>query len=389
MTSPCRRRAPATGGTSCWPVPGARCSRATLLRERTDARADRRTVLRLRAPLRRRGRARAPRPAGRGPADRPRPRRGGGPRPGRVGRGLAGRSAGSRRGGAGGAAPRRGDVHPVRPLPHRRRRALLVHHGPSRRDRTPAPAVLRDHPVRPGVARSTVPPRVPAGRRRRARGRSAARRAAGGAPEDPRDPGRRRPARVRHPAAGRRRDGLPVLPGCPVTDLLRPGDDRAGAVFSDAAVLSAMVAVEAAWLRAVVAVGLAPPEAVRELGSLVSADDLGELAGGAAADGNPVIPLVRLLRERLADEPAGRWLHRGLTSQDVLDTALVLCGGRALEEIRRELRRQVTTLGALADQHRGTLMSGRTLTQPAVPITFAVKAANWLTGVLDAADDVG
>src|SRR5947208_16255520 len=109
--------------------------------------------------------------------------------------------------------------------------------------------------------------------------------------------------------------------------LLWPGDPRAGEVFTDVAVLGAMVAVEDAWLSALVALRVAPPEAAAELGPLVDAPDAGRLAATSEAGGNPVIPLVALLRERAAPRcaVASRWLHRGLTSQDVLDTALVLC----------------------------------------------------------------
>lgn len=98
-----------------------------------------------------------------------------------------------------------------------------------------------------------------------------------------------------------------------------------------------------------------------------------------------MIGLVRLLRERSGGDTA-RWLHRGLTSQDVLDTALVLCLRDAIDAVDADLQRQTDRLVALADQHRSTIMVGRTLTQHAVPITFGLKAAVWLTGVLDSAD---
>lgn len=172
--------------------------------------------------------------------------------------------------------------------------------------------------------------------------------------------------------------------------LLWPGDPRAGEIFTDVAVLRAMVAVEDAWLSALVALRVAPPEAAAELGSLVGAADAGQLAGASEAAGNPVTPLVALLRERTAPRSAvaGRWLHRGLTSQDILDTALVVCSGVALARVTEELRAQVAVLAELADRHRGTVMPGRTLTQHAVPTTFGLKAATWLQGLLDAAEGV-
>jgi 3-carboxy-cis,cis-muconate cycloisomerase len=167
-----------------------------------------------------------------------------------------------------------------------------------------------------------------------------------------------------------------------MSDLFWPGDDRAGDLLSSGALLDAMVAVEAAWLAALVAAGVAPEQA---------ADDLAEALGaGAEAGGNPVIGLVALLRERAGTRSpeAARWLHRGLTSQDVLDTALVLILREATEVVRAELATQARCLVDLAATHRATPMVARTLTQHAVPTTFGLKAATWLTGVLDADDDL-
>jgi 3-carboxy-cis,cis-muconate cycloisomerase len=170
-----------------------------------------------------------------------------------------------------------------------------------------------------------------------------------------------------------------------MTDLLWPGDERAGDLFTDAALLAAMVEVESAWLAALGAAGIAP--AAPDLRGLVTADDVAGVAREAQAGGNPVIPLVRLLRTR-TDDDAARWLHRGLTSQDVLDTALMLSLRDVLARVRDELAAQARTLAALAERHRTTPMAARTLTQHAVPTTFGLKAAGWLTGVLDALDDV-
>jgi 3-carboxy-cis,cis-muconate cycloisomerase len=171
-----------------------------------------------------------------------------------------------------------------------------------------------------------------------------------------------------------------------VSDLFWPGDERAGDLMSDVALLRAMAAVEDAWLTALVDAGVAPVTARRPVQDLVGADDVGALARGAEADGNPVTGLVALLRERLGDGDAARWLHRGLTSQDVLDTALVLSLRDVLDRILSDLRSQVRGLMALAEHHRASAMVGRTLTQHAVPVTFGLKAAIWLSGVVDAAE---
>ncbi|MFD4326840.1 lyase family protein [Nocardioides sp. NPDC058538] len=167
--------------------------------------------------------------------------------------------------------------------------------------------------------------------------------------------------------------------------LLWPGEERAGDLFSEAAYLAAMVRVEEAWLAAIVSSGIAPEEAGTPLAGLVSADDAPGLAEGAEAGGNPVIGLVKLLRGRL-DGEAARWLHKGLTSQDVVDTALILCLRDVLDRVEDELAAQAGSLVGLARGHRATVMSGRTLTQHAVPITFGLKAATWLSGLSDAAE---
>ncbi|MFD1824373.1 MULTISPECIES: lyase family protein [Mumia] len=171
-----------------------------------------------------------------------------------------------------------------------------------------------------------------------------------------------------------------------MADLLWPGDERAEALVSDGAVLAAMVQVEQAWIDALASEGVAPTTA--DLTGLVGDDDVHALAVAAEGGGNPVLALVRLLRERLGDTAAASWLHRGLTSQDVVDTALVLGVRDVLDRVESELRSQVESLVRLAGTHRGSVMVGRTLTQHAVPTTFGLVAATWLDGLLDAAEEV-
>lgn len=175
-----------------------------------------------------------------------------------------------------------------------------------------------------------------------------------------------------------------------MADLFWPGDERAGDLMGQPALLAAMVRVEAAWLASLCSHGVAPEEAYDDLTGLVDENDVAAIATGAEPGGNPVIPLVGLLRDRVRprNEATATWLHRGLTSQDVLDTALSLCLRDVLDRVSAELHTQLGTLADLAERHRGTLMVGRTLTQPAVPITFAVKVASWLDGVVDAVEAV-
>ena len=173
-----------------------------------------------------------------------------------------------------------------------------------------------------------------------------------------------------------------------MADLFWPGDERAGSAFSQGSFLEAMVEVELAWLRALMSSGAPALEGHEDLA--VAADAEG-VALAAEDGGNPVIPLVALMRARLHERGAtgaADWLHRGLTSQDVLDTALVLCSRRAAARLLVDLDAIVASLVALAERHRLDAMMGRTLTQHAEPITFGLKVAQWLQGVLDARDQV-
>jgi 3-carboxy-cis,cis-muconate cycloisomerase len=170
-----------------------------------------------------------------------------------------------------------------------------------------------------------------------------------------------------------------------MTDLFWPGDHRADDLMSDRAFLAAMVAVEQAWLAALVGAGIAPEEALADLAECLADGDLEAIARGADADGNPVSGLVALLRIRMA-QPTAQWLHRGLTSQDVVDTALMVCVRAAVDRLRKELAHQVRALSRLAETHSGIPMLARTLTQAALPSTVGVKVARWLSAVLDAAE---
>lgn len=178
----------------------------------------------------------------------------------------------------------------------------------------------------------------------------------------------------------------------PMPDLFWPGDVRAGDVCTDDALLDAMVAVEEAWLDALSGSGIAPVAAAKEdLWSLVRPAHREWLENESEVGGNPAMALVGLLRdglEHVGNADAARWLHRGLTSQDVVDTALMLCARTATSALRTSLRAQITRLCVLVEEHRDTPMVARTLTQHAVPTTFGLKVAQWLTGVLDAYDDL-
>ncbi|MDT5069705.1 MAG: 3-carboxy-cis,cis-muconate cycloisomerase [Mycobacterium sp.] len=172
-----------------------------------------------------------------------------------------------------------------------------------------------------------------------------------------------------------------------MTDLFWPGDHRAGDLMSDSAFLAAMVTVEDAWLDVLVRSGIAPAEAKADLIAAMDPADAERIATGAEDDGSPVVGLVALLRERTGEQ-AARWLHRGLTSQDVVDTALMLCLRDAMLRVDHEIAAQITTLSRLVEENRSAPALARTLSQPALPTTVGAKIAGWLNAVLDAADSV-
>jgi 3-carboxy-cis,cis-muconate cycloisomerase len=112
----------------------------------------------------------------------------------------------------------------------------------------------------------------------------------------------------------------------------------------------------------------------KEIDVDLPAVEIAQLVEEGRASGNPVEPLSRRLPEA----------HRGATSQDILDTAAALVARNATRLIDGELEGVAAACARLADEHRGTVMAGRTLLQQAVPITFGLKAASWLVGVVHA-----
>jgi 3-carboxy-cis,cis-muconate cycloisomerase len=152
--------------------------------------------------------------------------------------------------------------------------------------------------------------------------------------------------------------------------------------------LRAMLDAEGALAVAEARVGLIPADAAEAIAECCEASrfDPEEIGQGARASGNPVPPLVRALTERVseASEVAARYVHKGATSQDVTDTAAMLVTRRALDLILAELDGIAAACARLAEEHRDTLMAGRTLLQQALPTTFGLKAAGWLVAILEA-----
>src|SRR5580693_4055607 len=157
------------------------------------------------------------------------------------------------------------------------------------------------------------------------------------------------------------------------------------AMFSDESVLQAMLDFETALARAEARCGVIPAQAADAITAAARLDnfDIVDLADAAFRAGTPVIPLVKMLTEqvRKADVQAARFVHWGATSQDVADTAMSLLLKRAEPILIGDLRRLEKALGDLSERHKDSVMLGRTLLQPAPPVTFGLKAAGWLASV--------
>lgn len=162
-------------------------------------------------------------------------------------------------------------------------------------------------------------------------------------------------------------------------------DPAISQLFAADAQVQAMLRVEAALARVQARQGLLPAAAADVIGAVCSEADwpLEALAAATLLAGNPAIPLVQELTRRVAgrDTEAARYVHLGATSQDILDTALVLQVKIALGHLGQQASRVRLVLAALARAHIGTPMVGRTLLQQARPLTFGYVAAGWLAGL--------
>jgi 3-carboxy-cis,cis-muconate cycloisomerase len=156
---------------------------------------------------------------------------------------------------------------------------------------------------------------------------------------------------------------------------------------SDRAWVQAMLDFEAGLARAQARAELIPAEAAEQIVAACHADrfDAAELALEGRSTANPAAPLVRALTDAVEGEGA-RDVHRGATSQDVMDTAAMLVARRALAAIDGERAGVAAACARLAEEHRSTPMVARTLLQQALPTTFGLKAAGWLVALLDARD---
>jgi 3-carboxy-cis,cis-muconate cycloisomerase len=149
-------------------------------------------------------------------------------------------------------------------------------------------------------------------------------------------------------------------------------------LFSDATQVQLMLDVESALARAEAKLGLLPQQVAEAISKAARVENLRieRIAEGTRETGVPVPALVSELG-RVAGEEAARYIHLGATTQDILDTALVLQMRRALEYLRRDLVALARALARSAREYRDTPMAGRTHLQQAVPITFGLKCAVW------------
>jgi len=148
-------------------------------------------------------------------------------------------------------------------------------------------------------------------------------------------------------------------------------------IFSDEGLIGRYVEVEVALAAAEARVGVIPKDAAAAIKKLARADaiDVAKLKAETDLVGYPIVGVVHQLAKQCGD--AGRYVHWGATTQDIMDTATVLQIRAALELVEADLAAMDAALAALAKKHRGTVMAGRTHLQHALPVTFGYKAAVW------------
>ncbi|NNU79596.1 3-carboxy-cis,cis-muconate cycloisomerase [Halovulum dunhuangense] len=156
-------------------------------------------------------------------------------------------------------------------------------------------------------------------------------------------------------------------------------DPELGRLFGDSAEIRAMLMVEGALARVQGDLGLIPQDAAKAIqrGALEVAIDPAALSAGTARAGVPVGALVEAFRKALPDPSVGAWVHWGTTTQDIMDTALVLRLRRVLEIMDARLVTLIAHLADRAEEHRNTPMAARTRHQNATPTTLGAKIAAW------------
>lgn len=156
-------------------------------------------------------------------------------------------------------------------------------------------------------------------------------------------------------------------------------------IFSDHGRLQGMLDFEAALARAEASTGLIPAEVVEDIQASCSAElfDFAELAVAIGNAGNSAIPLVKALGKKIAarNPTAERYVHMGATSQDVMDSGLVLQLRDAIALLERDLAELAEALCGQAQRYAATPLAGRTWLQQATPVTLGMKIAGWLGAI--------
>ena len=155
------------------------------------------------------------------------------------------------------------------------------------------------------------------------------------------------------------------------------GSEAMRAIFSDRSAIARYVEVEVALAAAEAKVGVIPKEAAAAIERLARADaiDVAKLKAETDLVGYPIVGVVHQLAKQCGE--AGRYVHWGATTQDIMDTATVLQIRDGLALVEADLAALDASLAALAGKHRDTVMAGRTHLQHALPVTFGYKAAVW------------
>jgi 3-carboxy-cis,cis-muconate cycloisomerase len=160
------------------------------------------------------------------------------------------------------------------------------------------------------------------------------------------------------------------------------GDEVVAGIFADDHFGQLMLQFEAALAQVQGRLGIIPAKAGQQIAAAAATlrIDFNELQAETEKAGVPVIGLVKQLRGAVGD--AADYVHWGATTQDVMDTALILQLRASLDHIEPTLQQLITQLAQLAGQHRHTVMAGRTHSQQALPIPFGLKVAGWLAPLL-------
>lgn len=163
-------------------------------------------------------------------------------------------------------------------------------------------------------------------------------------------------------------------------------------IFADASELRHMLAFESALATAQAALGIIPASAAATIAGVCRQENwpIDQIAQQTLSAGNPAIPFVKLLKQCVAaqDSEAASHVHMGATSQDLIDTVLMLQLKKAFSLLQTGLTKLNGQLVALADTYGSVPMMGRTLLQHALPITFGDKIAGWLDGLQRSADQL-